>query len=317
MYEFTTDQSTRMNEQMALFRPTMYGGTTPTGPTAAFSGSPTSGDAPLTVSFTDESAGGPTSWSWSFGDNEYSTSQNPSHTYNSPGTYSVSLTVANAEGSDTLTRNGYITVTEPGTGGDTMHVASMTVGRKVAGPNNNGTCQVIVVDDGGAAVASATVIVDYDGPNSGTLSGLTGADGSVNFNTPKLKNPSGEWCFEVANITHASLTYDSGANVVTRSCESGDAYRGGLPVSGEITLRNTPNPFNPVTVFEFVLPHQGHATLRVFDARGRLIATPVEGHLGEGLHTVTWDASNQASGIYFYQLTTGDLVETRKMMLLK
>ncbi|MEW5995100.1 MAG: S8 family serine peptidase, partial [Candidatus Zixiibacteriota bacterium] len=61
-------------------------------PVADFVGSPTSGNAPLTVNFTDQSTGSPTSWSWDFGDGGTSTAQNPSYTYNSVGTYTVSLT---------------------------------------------------------------------------------------------------------------------------------------------------------------------------------------------------------------------------------
>ena len=89
------------------------GSTGPVAPTAAFSGTPTSGDYPLTVDFTDASSGSPTGWSWTFGDGGASTAQNPSHTYTAAGTYSVSLTVANAEGSDSLTMTNYITVTAP------------------------------------------------------------------------------------------------------------------------------------------------------------------------------------------------------------
>ncbi len=317
MYEFTNGQEARMHEQMALYRPTMYGGTVPSGPTAAFTGTPTSGDYPLSVQFTDQSTGTPTSWSWTFGDGGTSTAQNPSYTYTAAGSYSVALTVANGDGSDTLTRSGYITVTEPGSGGSTMYVSAISVGRKTAGPNINGLCSVTMVDDGGAPVASATVTVSYDGPNSGTLSALTGSTGVASFSTPKLKNPSGEWCFEVTNVTHASLSYDAGSNVTTRSCESGDVYRKGVPVSGAVQLTNHPNPFNPTTVFQFVLPQKGYATLRVFDARGRLVDTPVAMEMGEGPHSVTWDATGRSSGIYFYQLTAGDIVETHKMMLLK
>jgi len=83
-------------------------------PVADFSGSPTSGDAPLTVNFTDLSSNSPTSWSWDFGDGSgTSTAQNPSYTYNSAGTYTVSLTATNAYGSDTETKTNYITVTTP------------------------------------------------------------------------------------------------------------------------------------------------------------------------------------------------------------
>ena len=81
-----------------------------TPPVAAFSGTPRTGNAPLTVTFTDSSTGSPTSWAWDFGDSEASTDQNPEHTYNSAGVYTVALTVTNGAGSDTETKTNYIDV---------------------------------------------------------------------------------------------------------------------------------------------------------------------------------------------------------------
>lgn len=79
-------------------------------PTAAFSANTTSGDVPLTVTFTDSSTGNPTSWLWNFGDGTTSTDRNPVHTYTISGTYTVTLTVSNTAGSDSETKTGYITV---------------------------------------------------------------------------------------------------------------------------------------------------------------------------------------------------------------
>ncbi|MBD3219030.1 MAG: PKD domain-containing protein, partial [candidate division Zixibacteria bacterium] len=82
-------------------------------PVADFTGTPTSGNAPLTVNFTDQSTGNPTSWSWDFGDGAgTSTQQNPSYTYNNTGTYTVTLTATNSCGSDQVIKTDYITVTE-------------------------------------------------------------------------------------------------------------------------------------------------------------------------------------------------------------
>ena len=78
--------------------------------TGAFSASPTSGYEPLKVTFTDKSTGSPSSWKWSFGDSTYSTTKNPVHTYSKAGKYTVSLTVKNAEGSNTVTKAGFIVV---------------------------------------------------------------------------------------------------------------------------------------------------------------------------------------------------------------
>jgi PKD repeat protein len=80
-------------------------------PVAGFNGTPTSGETPLTVNFTDASTNSPTSWSWDFGDGGTSTAQNPSHQYTSAGTYTVSLTATNSCGSDIETKTDYITVT--------------------------------------------------------------------------------------------------------------------------------------------------------------------------------------------------------------
>jgi PKD repeat protein len=81
-------------------------------PIAGFSASPTTGTAPLPVSFTDTSSGAITDWSWSFGDGGNSTAQNPANTYDNPGTYTVSLEVAGPGGTDTRTQTDYITVTD-------------------------------------------------------------------------------------------------------------------------------------------------------------------------------------------------------------
>jgi PKD repeat protein len=79
-------------------------------PTANFSGSPTSGLAPLQVIFADGSTGIPTSWAWDFDNNGStdSTGQNPTNTY-AAGTYTVKLTAINANGSNSLTKTAYIT----------------------------------------------------------------------------------------------------------------------------------------------------------------------------------------------------------------
>lgn len=77
-------------------------------PEAEFSAAPTVGSAPLTVSFTDLSSNSPTSWSWAFGDGGASARQNPGHEYLGVGSYTVSLSVSSAGGSDTETKVDYI-----------------------------------------------------------------------------------------------------------------------------------------------------------------------------------------------------------------
>jgi len=79
-----------------------------------FVGVPTSGDAPLTVDFTDLSTNFPTTWLWNFGDGDLSTLKNPTHIYDLPGVYTVTLTATNPiTGAKTETKTNYITATTP------------------------------------------------------------------------------------------------------------------------------------------------------------------------------------------------------------
>ncbi|WP_256623171.1 PGF-pre-PGF domain-containing protein [Methanolobus chelungpuianus] len=77
-------------------------------PVASFDSDVVSGKVPLEVRFTDDSSGEPASWLWDFGDGSTSNLQDPAHTYTAAGTYTVSLTVGNANGSHSLTRTAYI-----------------------------------------------------------------------------------------------------------------------------------------------------------------------------------------------------------------
>ena len=89
---------------------------------------------------------------------------------------------------------------------------------------------------------------------------------------------------------------------------------------GILTLNlslNYPNPFNPSTLIQYRVPAGGLVTLKVFDVLGREIRTLVNEYRSGGNYTVSFDASKFASGIYFYQLRSGNYVSTKKMLLLK
>jgi hypothetical protein len=78
-----------------------------------------------------------------------------------------------------------------------------------------------------------------------------------------------------------------------------------------------PNPFNPTTTISYKLPVASYTTLTVFDVQGREVARLVNGWRGAGLHEVTFDASNLASGIYLYRLEAGNYNATGKMAFMK
>ncbi|MBB1126718.1 PKD domain-containing protein [Thiospirillum jenense] len=79
-------------------------------PQAEFNASPLNGIAPLIVQFTDQSQNA-TAWLWDFGDGNTATTASPSHVFNTPGNYTVSLTVSNANGTDVRIKNDFVQVT--------------------------------------------------------------------------------------------------------------------------------------------------------------------------------------------------------------
>jgi len=86
--------------------------------------------------------------------------------------------------------------------------------------------------------------------------------------------------------------------------------------------QNVPNPFNPSTRIAFDIAAATVASLRIYDAQGRLVHELVNGRLGPGRYVKEWngrtiDGRRAASGVYFYRLTAGSHVETKKMVLLK
>jgi hypothetical protein len=81
--------------------------------------------------------------------------------------------------------------------------------------------------------------------------------------------------------------------------------------------QNYPNPFNPITNFEFQIAQKGLVSLKVFDILGNEVATVVNEEFPAGNYKYRWDASSLASGCYFYKLSTGNFIDTKKLILLK
>jgi hypothetical protein len=81
--------------------------------------------------------------------------------------------------------------------------------------------------------------------------------------------------------------------------------------------QNYPNPFNPTTTIGFALPNAERTLLQIYNLRGQLVSTVVDGYRTAGFHEVTFDASGMASGMYIYRIQAGDFVANGKMMLIK
>ena len=106
---------------------------------------------------------------------------------------------------------------------------------------------------------------------------------------------------EMIDSTLASIKHSSGAN---------------LP-DGYSLSQNFPNPFNPTTMLTYRVPVLGHVILKVYDVLGRNVKTLVDERRTPGSYSVTFDASDLPSGVYFCRLQAGAFNETRKLTVLK
>ena len=81
--------------------------------------------------------------------------------------------------------------------------------------------------------------------------------------------------------------------------------------------QNFPNPFNPVTNIEYKITRTGFVSLKVYDVLGNEVATLISETSNSGKFSIKFDATGLTSGIYYYQLLSDEIIETKKMILLK
>lgn len=112
-----------------------------------------------------------------------------------------------------------------------------------------------------------------------------------------------------------SPTFQLGTVNVQQTLDAEDGTLGMPAVFG--LKQNFPNPFNPSTTISFSMPVRARATLRIYNILGQEVEVLVDGQLEPGNHEILWDAENEPSGIYFYRLSYGSEVLTKKMALLK
>jgi agmatine deiminase len=118
-----------------------------------------------------------------------------------------------------------------------------------------------------------------------------------------LVAPQGLWSFRVLEPTGIAGDHDQ-------------------KVKAFVLEQNYPNPFNPATTIRYKMQERTDVTIRVFDISGQQVRTLVDETLSPGEYSVTWDGTNDrgnrvSSGVYLYQLKTGNQSESRRMLLLR
>lgn len=205
----------------------------------------------------------------------------------------------------------------------TSEIAAITM------PNVIGDEMTVMVRSG-AELGGALVTIDHSGVELGTpvavngmevlvhdvdgvmnlvvfsLEGNTIAAGNNNLVTiPVIANNGGSMEFgEVSAADNFGRLLESSASLVA-------------PLPTEFSVKaNYPNPFNAKTLIGFDLPSDSDVNISIYSITGQLVET-ISGHFEAGTRSVTWDASDVASGVYFYKVSAGDFNQTMKMTLLK
>ena len=185
---------------------------------------PTSGTAPLTVSFVGSSSYDPdgliASYLWNFGDGTTSTLSNVAHTYSTAGSYNASLTVTDNSGAQsTGTLTIVASAVPPVTTSKYLKVSSMvTSWVRSTSTTGYASCKIRVLDQSGNAVRNVSVNVSVSGLISGTATATTDSSGYITINSSKISSSlKGAITFTVTNLSLTGYTYDATKNTLSSS----------------------------------------------------------------------------------------------------
>jgi len=317
---------------------------TPSAPDADFTTERTYGIAPYEVSF--ENLTSPpyfyNEFTWDFGDNSViSEERHPVHTYADPGSYDVTLTVENIEGSDEITKTDYINTFST---------------QDLIWPGDTNLDGFVNAEDilpiglywrqtGNARLTPSLVweANDYPGEWEIDVASLADCDGNGEVNiadvlaiglnwgenhTTSLSLPPFSWEELEANRSNFEEIYYSLGNTGNELLMKNYIAREfDLPIIKPAALnylkQNYPNPFNPETNIFYSINQAGLVELSIYNIKGQLVKELVRSQMNAGEHTIVWqgnDNSNRkvSSGLYLYKLKIdGKTIDTKKMILLK
>jgi hypothetical protein len=123
---------------------------------------------------------------------------------------------------------------------------------------------------------------------------------------------STELCYARVQISSNSVT----TVTIRANTTSTDEENVILPIDLAL-YQNYPNPFNSTTQIRYSLPTASNIKIEVYNLQGQKVSTLENGKKEPGYHSVIWNAANYSGGIYFYTMTIGDYVATKKMNLVK
>jgi hypothetical protein len=173
---------------------------------------------------------------------------------------------------------------------------------------------------GSGVVKSGQVVVALWGDNTLTPDIVEGAKDGENLTLALWTNAvQTEKHLKVTALTDALVNKDEGTTLQYKENQVLIATtKIAVDIPKEFMLsQNYPNPFNPSTIVEFGVPVDSKVKVEVFNILGQLIAVLVDEVRNAGYYKVTFGSSNMPSGVYFYRMTAGSFVQTKKMQLIK
>ena len=181
----------------------------------------------------------------------------------------------------------------------------------------NGSCRIGTGSENAGVIAGGHQCGTYN-VNSET-NGVhlsTSSQDSAAFNWTAPESGTGEVRLYIAGLQGSYSGQNSTITLVSNESQT-DIDEGAELPSEFGNIANYPNPFNAQTTISFDIASNEHVTVELFNINGQHIATLLNADMAAGSHHVNWDATNYASGLYFYKITVGSNAITKSMTLLK
>ena len=132
-------------------------------------------------------------------------------------------------------------------------------------------------------------------------------DAELSINGETVQPYGSEWYYFDTGEEPSAITLENILSNVSQNL---------LPAE-TILMQNYPNPFNPETTIKYCLKYSDHVLLTIYNLNGQVVETLVDRHQPAGRHQVVWQPKGLANGTYIYRIKTGDLSDTRQLIILK
>jgi hypothetical protein len=177
---------------------------------------------------------------------------------------------------------------------------------------------------GGATLYNESRVIASDRATGMSTSYLVQASGTAHYGNFRFGDYSGA-CIDplqngnawVVSMRNNNANWGTGIGYVGNDPSIGITQENQLVPDKYTLSQNYPNPFNPSTLISFGIPKSENVSLKVYDALGREVSSLLNSNLKAGNYKVDFNGSNLTSGIYFYKLTAGSVIMSKKMLLVK